>query len=185
MSWPAWEAVAGKAPDAAQRGTYMHRAMQNIDLTQAQTQQQVCAQIQKWVETGFFTKEQADALTPALIVSFANSAMAKRILASGQVLREQPFVLRIPSNLVSAEYPKDETTLLQGMIDLAFWEDDGWVLLDYKTDRMPPEGPNALIARYRGQLASYRTALTKLTGRPVKQCALVLLRYGNVLEIDS
>ena len=111
--------------------------------------------------------------------------MAKRILASGQVLREQPFVLRIPSNLVSAEYPKNETTLLQGMIDLAFWEDDGWVLLDYKTDRMPPEGPNALIARYRGQLASYRAALTKLTGRPVKQCALVLLRYGNVLEIDS
>ncbi len=185
LSWPAWEAVAGKAPDAAQRGTYMHRAMQNIDLAQAQTQQQVCAQIQKWVETGFFTKEQADALTPALIVSFANSAMAKRILASGQVLREQPFVLRIPSNLVSAEYPKNETTLLQGMIDLAFWEDDGWVLLDYKTDRMPPEGPNALIARYRGQLASYRAALTKLTGRPVKQCALVLLRYGNVLEIDS
>lgn len=185
LSWPAWDSVSEKAPDAAQRGTYMHEAMQKIDLSRAKTMEGVRAQLQAWLSDGTFTPSQADALDLSLIVRFANSALAGRILSARRVLREQPFVVRIPAHLISPEYPPEETTLLQGMIDLAFEEEDGWVLADYKTDRIPPEGPQALVHRYQGQLYAYRLALSHLTGRPVKQALLVLLRTGEIIEIAA
>ena len=185
LSWPAWDSVSEKAPDAAQRGTYMHEAMQKIDLAQAKTLEGVQAQVYTWLTQGVLTQAQADALDLSLIVRFANSPLAGRILSARQVLREQPFVVRIPARLISPEYPSDETTLLQGILDLAFEEEDGWVLMDYKTDRIPPEGPQALALRYQGQLYAYRLALSHLTGRPVKQALLVLLRTGESIEIAA
>ena len=185
LSWPAWDSVSDRAPDAAQRGTYMHTAMQKIDLAQAKTLEGVQAQVHTWLTQGALTQAQADALDLSLIVRFANSALAGRILSARQVLREQPFVVRVPAHIISPAYPSDETTLLQGILDLAFEEKDGWVLVDYKTDRIPPEGPQALIPRYQGQLYAYRLALSHLTGRPVKQALLVLLRTGESIEIAA
>ena len=141
--------------------------------------------LDQMVKYGYITQAQADALDLSLIVRFANSPLAGRILSARQVLREQPFVVRIPARLISPEYPSDETTLLQGILDLAFEEEDGWVLVDYKTDRIPPEGPQALALRYQGQLYAYRLALSHLTGRPVKQALLVLLRTGESIEIAA
>ena len=99
---------------------------------------------------GALTQAQADALDLSLIVRFANSALAGRILSARQVLREQPFVVRVPAHIISPAYPSDETTLLQGILDLAFEEKDGWVLVDYKTDRIPPEGRRRLSRDTRG-----------------------------------
>ena len=163
----------------------MHTAMQQSDLATAKTLEGVQAQVHTWLTQGALTQAQADALDLSLIVRFANSALAGRILSARQVLREQPFVVRVPAHIISPAYPSDETTLLQGILDLAFEEKDGWVLVDYKTDRIPPEGPQALIPRYQGQLYAYRLALSHLTGRPVKQTLLVLLRTGESIEIAA
>ena len=183
LAWPAWEAAQQGTPTAAQRGTYMHEALQRLDLAHAQTQSQVKAQISAWIAQGRMTPAQAEALDLKLLVQFAHSALARRILDAPRVLREQPFVVRIPASMISPEYPDGETTLLQGILDLAFWEDGGWVLVDYKTDRIPPEGPAALARRYQGQLYAYRLALSQLTGQPVKQTLLVLLRTCQSLEV--
>lgn len=183
LAWPAWDQARQGAPNAAQRGTYMHQALQKLDLARAQTRDQVQAQIDAWVAKGRMTQAQADALDTGLLAQFAGSALADRIRRSPRVLREQPFVVRIPASLVSEQYPAGETTLLQGILDLAFWEEDGWVLVDYKTDRIPPEGPAALARRYEGQLHAYRLALSKLTGRPVNQTLLVLLRTCQSVEV--
>ena len=47
-----------------------------------------------------------------------------------------------------------ERILIQGVIDVYFEEDDGVVLLDYKTDRIPKgeAGDKILIKRYKTQL---------------------------------
>ena len=58
-------------------------------------------------------------------------------------------------------------TLLQGVIDCAFLEDDQWVLVDYKTDRIQDE--DAFIHRYEMQLAWYARALERITGKRVKE----------------
>ena len=71
--------------------------------------------------------------------------------------------------------------LVQGTIDLCFIEDGQWVLVDYKTDRSTDI--EELKAHYRNQLALYATALERITGIPVKQRLLCLLRRGMVLEL--
>ncbi len=67
-----------------------------------------------------------------------------------------------------------------GVIDCCFLRTDGeWVLLDYKTDRA--DDPDALADRYRPQIGWYANALETITGIPVRQRLICLLRAG--LEI--
>jgi len=58
-------------------------------------------------------------------------------------------------------------TVLQGAIDLAFEEDCGWVLVDYKSDTIV-DNLDELVAYYSPQIELYRSYWEKLTGRPTK-----------------
>ena len=61
----------------------------------------------------------------------------------------------------------DETVLIQGVIDVFFYEDGELVIADYKTDRV--ENADELIKRYRTQLDYYQRALEQITGVHVKE----------------
>ena len=56
------------------------------------------------------------------------------------------------------------------MIDVYFEEEDGVVLMDYKTDRVPwgKAGEELLIRRYKTQLDYYQQAIEQITGKKVK-----------------
>jgi ATP-dependent helicase/nuclease subunit A len=104
------------------------------------------------------------------------------------VLREAPFVLSVPAcELYPAEASGvDEPVLVQGILDLAFEEEDGWVLVDYKTNRVDGgQTPETLLARYRPQLAVYRRALETLTGRPVKAAGLYLIAADRMAWMEE
>ena len=55
----------------------------------------------------------------------------------GALHREQPFVLGMPADQVNREWNNGEEVLIQGIIDAWFYEEDGIVLVDYKTDFIP------------------------------------------------
>ena len=57
--------------------------------------------------------------------------------------------------------------LIQGVIDVFFYEGDGIVFADYKTDRV--ENEQQLADRYRAQLDHYQRALEQITGKQVKE----------------
>ena len=61
-------------------------------------------------------------------------------------------------------------TLVEGVVDLAFEEPGGWIVVDYKTDR---EIAVAGEERYRRQLALYASAVAQATG---SRAAGILLR---------
>ena len=72
--------------------------------------------------------------------------------------------------------------LLQGVIDACCLEEDGWVLIDYKTDApRPDDSEESLKARHRQQIRLYAAALAALTGRPVKQCYVVYLSHRKCI----
>ena len=75
----------------------------------------------------------------------------------------------------------DEYVLVQGAIDCCFIENGQWVLLDYKTDRTDDE--DELKRRYEPQLRLYARALETLTGRPVKETLICLLRAGRTIAL--
>ena len=87
--------------------------------------------------------------------------------ARGDLYKEQPFVLGVEANQLSGQYPEEELVLIQGVIDVFFYEEDGIVLADYKTDRV--ESEKQLVDRYRAQLDYYQRALEQITGNQVKE----------------
>lgn len=64
----------------------------------------------------------------------------------------------------------------EGVIDLAFREDDGWVIVDYKTDEIEdPAALQARLQRYRAQVDRYAECWARITGEPVKERRILLL----------
>ena len=71
---------------------------------------------------------------------------------------------------------------MQGVIDCAFREGDGWILVDYKTDRV--EDTDAFVALYRPQLKWYAEALRELSGLPVKEAWLYSLFRSEAFRTE-
>jgi ATP-dependent helicase/nuclease subunit A len=53
-------------------------------------------------------------------------------------------------------------SILEGVLDLAFEEDEGWTVVDFKTQSELAEP----LARYRRQVAAYASVVARVTGRP-------------------
>ncbi|MDD2426863.1 MAG: UvrD-helicase domain-containing protein, partial [Eubacteriales bacterium] len=125
------------------------------------------------------------------ILAYADSPLAQRVLAAekqGRVYREMPFTMAVPAASLSEEYPREELTLIQGMIDLWFVEDDDQaVLVDFKSDRLPPDSPaqDALMRdRYALQISFYAQAIERATKRKVKDKLIWLLNADRSLNFD-
>jgi ATP-dependent exoDNAse (exonuclease V) beta subunit len=71
--------------------------------------------------------------------------------ARGQCRREAPVTLRL-----------EDGTWIEGQLDLAYEDADGWIVVDFKTDAEL----DASLDAYRRQVALYARALTAATGRP-------------------
>ncbi|MGI8776405.1 MAG: PD-(D/E)XK nuclease family protein, partial [Acidimicrobiales bacterium] len=66
--------------------------------------------------------------------------------------------------------------VLEGYIDLLYRDDDGLVVVDYKTDAWRTEADlEAKVERYRVQLDAYAQAVTAVVGEPVVRSQLLFL----------
>lgn len=84
-----------------------------------------------------------------------------------ELFKEQPFVLGIGADELNPDFPSTETVLIQGVIDVFFYENDELVLADYKTDKVSCK--EELVLRYQDQLNYYQRALEQITGKRVKE----------------
>jgi ATP-dependent exoDNAse (exonuclease V) beta subunit len=94
-------------------------------------------------------------------------------------------------SIIQSELPffwkVDEGQCLEGIVDLALFRSAAkkCLILDWKTDRVPPDSPKTLRARYRPQLAAYWKAVSEMTKMDVaaaiySTAAGALLRYETV-----
>ena len=78
---------------------------------------------------------------------------------------------------------EEEEALLQvieGVVDLAFREDGGWVIADYKTDLGTDPDFSSRLKVYRQQVDLYADAWARLTGDPVKERILFFTAQDRV-----
>ena len=126
--------------------------------------------LQKEEKSRRLSSEYAQAVRERKLLKFLRSEIAYRMWRAqraGRLYREQPFVLGIDARRLKADFPDTETVLIQGIIDVFFEEEDGLVLLDYKTDSVPTM--TELWNRYETQLDYYQEAIQKLFGKNVKE----------------
>ncbi len=89
----------------------------------------------------------------------------QRARAAKMVLSEVPYFRKVSQ-------PGHSPGIVAGVIDLAFMEDDGWVIIDYKTSA-PPDGDYAPYVTYYGpQVRAYARAWEEMTGGRVKEVGL-------------
>ncbi len=109
------------------------------------------------------------------IAAFLQSPLGRRLRAAKRVERELEFAVEQSADTLLGE-GCNEPVLLQGVIDCCFTESNGWVLLDFKTDRLFNGQPAREVAeKHRAQLALYASALETLSGMPVLEQYIVML----------
>jgi len=144
---------------AAERGTALHTALQFVDLQVCLTLDGAKAELLRLERERRLTPEQAGCVEPERIIRFIQSELGARVLASADIRRELPFSLLTPIRELLPEIDSDEKTLFQGVIDLMFFEEGGWVVVDFKSGKPKQE--------YRRQLKLYENAVRRMTGQRV------------------
>lgn len=174
------------------RGNAYHRVMELLDFTEvlgtagegSRTPAELSRALQTFLEreagSGRLSAEYFQAVRLERIEKFLGSPLGHRMRQAqsrGSLYREQPFVLGIDARRLKGDFPEGETVLIQGIIDVFFEEEDGLVLLDYKTDAV--SSLQELWNRYETQLDYYQEAIEKLFGKRVKERILYSFHLGR------
>ncbi len=166
---------SGGKDGGAELGTLIHYFLQSLSLS-ARTPGEVAERAEEMEQKAMLTpgeKKRLLAFVPE-IAAFLTSEVAERARRAKKVMRELPFTLALPAS--EAGYRSEKSILVQGIIDLAFQEEDGLVLVDYKSNYTTEEGMAALAEKYRMQLLMYTRALEEITKLPVKESMIWFIR---------
>lgn len=168
--------------NAAERGTATHKFMQFCDYPSALAS--VKDECERLYEAGFLTCEEAQCVNKEAVQTFFESELYKRISCSKHVRREMNFLSEFPASYVRADLDQslaNEKIIVQGAVDLLFEEDDGVVIVDFKTDRNKNE--DELKASYSEQLTIYGKASEQILKKKVKQLIIYSFTLGKSIDI--
>ncbi len=166
----------------AEIGTAMHTFMQYADFELAEHDTRAVAEI--LTEKGIISDAEKNALRYEKLDRFFKSDIYSRMKKSAEVCREKKFLIEISALGLDDELGEEYNNtngMLQGIADCLFREDGGYVLIDYKTDRVSSE--NVLADRYRMQLKLYSAAMEKITGVRVKEAYLYSFGLDRTVRI--
>lgn len=180
---------------AASKGTVLHKLMRFIDTSKLREDpSSFDEEVDSLINDRIFAEYSPENIRECAlefrkgILVFASSNLCKAADdadAEGKTDREKHLVFAIPAD----EGAGADVALVQGIIDLVYEADDGWVIVDYKTDRYseheaPGTVERASLAKEKHafQLDSYAAAF-EAAGRKVVKKYLYLVRYGEFVEV--
>jgi ATP-dependent exoDNAse (exonuclease V) beta subunit len=180
---------------AASKGTVLHKLMRFIDTAKLREDPgSFDAEVDALINDRLFAEYSDENIRECAlefrkgILDFASSDICKaadNADAEGKTDREKHLVFAIPAD----ENSNTDVALVQGIIDLVYEESEGWVIVDYKTDRYseneaPGKDERAALdkEKHAFQLDSYAAAF-EAAGRKVTGKYLYLVRYGEFVEV--
>ena len=107
--------------------------------------------------------------------SVTGSDIWERALKAKDRLTEVPYVCLTSTDPV----PVSES----GVMDLVFEEEDGWVIVDYKTTSLTRDALDELKEHYRPQLEAYREAWEMMGCGKVKEAGLYFVDHGEYVKL--
>lgn len=154
----------------ASRGSAYHKLLELLDFGRKYDIESLKTYVDALRADRKLTDDMAACICPEDILCFLNCKSGMRMheaALQGRLYKEQPFVLGVDAGEIYPEEKSGEPILVQGIIDVYFEEDDGLVLLDYKTDHV--RKAQELKEKYHAQLDYYAKALEQLLEKPVKE----------------
>lgn len=178
--WPAYvETASAPQPDApvpafiqehlsftgAALGTLMHQVVQWLPLV-CQDRASILRGLDDLEARALLTPEERAAVDVEMLVRFYESAFVRRVVdVAKNIEHEVSFTLRM------------DALMVDGQIDLFYETDEGYEIVDFKTDR------SMHADRYRAQLDLYAQALAAARGKPVVHKWLYWLRFAVAEEV--
>ena len=147
----------GKRPGGLRFGALVHAVLATVPLHADSGQIERIAAQQGRIVSAPEEEIEAAKFVVALVLAHPLLDRARRAAKAGDCRRETPVTL-----LRGA-------TLIEGVVDLAFWEDDIWTVVDFKTDHELAGG----LTAYKRQVALYAEAISSATG---ERAEAVLMR---------
>ncbi|MFD2630332.1 helicase-exonuclease AddAB subunit AddA [Oceanobacillus kapialis] len=178
-----------KTVTAAEKGTVLHTVMQHLPLNKPLNALEIETFIEELVGREMLTRDEAAVVNITAIEHFLQTDIAHFMMESPDIRREVPFTLSIPTSEVYANWQgkTDERVLVQGVIDCLIPYEDGWIILDYKSDSIDGEITEAvrqkLINRYATQLKLYRHAIEQIWKQPVKEAYLYFFAKQQIINV--
>lgn len=180
---------------AASKGTVLHKLMRFMDTSRLREDpDSFDEEVEALINEKLFAEYSEENIRECAlefrkgILDFASSDIcreADKADTEGKTDREKHLVFAIPAD----EGTDTDVALVQGIIDLVYEDDSGWVIVDYKTDRYveseaPGKEQRAVLAKEKHafQLDSYAAAF-EAAGRKVTRKYLYLVRYGEFVEV--
>lgn len=190
----------GKEITPAIRGTLIHRVFELIDYSPDTTAETVREFLEKLVQRGIMTEEEAEVVPCEKVASFFSSELGRRACKAEKRRNEWAFTLRKKTAELAALAADEESSrrlkevlpeeiLIQGIIDCCFRDEKGIVIVDFKTDHVNASDRENGFGRfrkiYRRQLELYREAVEKEYGESVSEVYLFLLDVSQALSVSD
>ena len=134
----------------------------------------------------FLSSEEYGLLNQEKLKKFLDSPLGQlfaKAYKENSLYREQHFMQEVEYEKLFPEDGGDnvEKVILQGIIDAFIMEEEGIILVDYKTDRV--KDGEELRNRYQKQIDLYSEALEQILGKKVKRRVLYSFSLGEEVDL--
>ena len=165
----------------AEKGTALHRCMEQVDFTRCTDREATAACIAQLYETGVLPLEEQKLVEPEKIYGFVQW-FQQHLIQAKAVLREQQFAaLFTPEELFGYGGTEDHV-VVNGVIDLLILSEQGIYIVDYKSDYIATT-PEETAEKHRQQVEIYAQAAEKLYGLPVLEKYVYLFRADKAVPL--
>ncbi len=163
-------------------GNSMHAVMQYINFPACTSEENIRKEIQRIVDEKLISREQADMANTNDLWAFFQTRLGQKLQNAENVLREFKFSILDDA---TKYYPDagNEQILLQGVVDCAIVEDDGLIVIDFKTDRVTEQTLPKVADQYKAQVMAYASALKRIYGKPVKSACLYFFAMNRYVDV--
>jgi ATP-dependent helicase/nuclease subunit A len=152
--------------EGASFGIAFHELMELIDMGSVRAPAELCASV-----AAKYRLRDADELR-VIADRALDSKLISEIRASRRFYREIPFTLGLGGDYA------------EGRMDLIYEREDGWRIVDYKTDDMHPDLIDQRFDAYRPQGLLYALAASKVGIGPISDVVFYFARSGESRTID-
>lgn len=128
-------------------GTLVHSILSSVPLDGGEAEVSATAELQARIFGAKDEETKAAIVTVTAALQHPLMQRARAAAANGDCHRELPLTLRM-----------EDGTLIEGVADLVFREDDRWIVVDFKTDQELASG----LDRYRRQVSIYAKAISEV-----------------------
>lgn len=158
-------------------GSVVHRAIEMLGKGLAESELEDAIQLLA-NEEGLAEEYHAEAYS--IVRSVIASNLWQRSLRARRRLFEVPLMMHKQVEEVGAPH-----AFVRGVIDFLFEEEDGWVIVDFKTDSVTEEKLQPFIDFYRPQVQAYAEEWERIFGYKVKEAGLYFAQIERYVSTNK